>query len=85
MVSAERGEAGLTLKEFSRKYQVPYHIVYEASYKVHAISTMQKDREYPEKELFTEVRSVLSGRMRHHRDLARKQAEILDKLRGICP
>jgi hypothetical protein len=46
---------------------------------------MRKDREYPERELFTEVRSVVNGRMQHHRDLARKQAEILDKLRGMYP
>lgn len=75
----------MTLKEFAQKYDVPYHIVYEASYKVPAISTMRKDREYPEKELFLEVRRVVTNRISRHRDLTRKQAEILDHLRGICP
>jgi hypothetical protein len=75
----------MTLKEFAQKYDVPYHVVYEASYKVPAISTMRKDREYPEKELFLEVRRVVTNRISRHRDLARKQAEILDHLRGRCP
>ena len=75
----------MTLKEFSRKYQVPYHIVYEASYKVPAISTMRKDREFPEKQLFVEVMSAVNNKIRKHRDMAHKQAEILDRLRGKCP
>lgn len=75
----------MTLKEFALKYNVPYHVVYEASYKVPTVSTMRKDREYPEKELFLQVRRLVNARLKHHRELAGKQAEILDKLRGICP
>ena len=75
----------MTLKEFAKKYDIPYHIVYEASYKVPVISTLQRDREYPEKALFVEVRRVVKNRISRHRDLAMKQEEILDHLRGICP
>ena len=75
----------MTIREFADKYDIPYHIVYESTYKVQTVSTMRKDREYPEKELFTEVRSLVNERLKYHRELAGKQAEILDKLRGRCP
>ena len=41
----------MTLKGYAQKYKVPYHIVYESSYKVQPISTWIRDRDYPENEL----------------------------------
>ena len=76
---------GMTLKEFAQKYDVSYHIVYEASYKVPSMLTMKKDREYPEKELFAEVKNVLKTKAKRHRELALRQAEMLEHLRGRCP
>lgn len=75
----------MTLKEFANKYQIPYNVVYEASYKVQPISTVRRDRDFPEKQLFIETRCVIKNKIDRHRDIARKQAEMLDRLRGICP
>ena len=73
----------MTLKEFSKKYQIPYNIVYEASYKVQPISTERRDREYPEKQLFVETRSVVSCRLKKHTEQMRKSNEMMDRLRGV--
>ena len=56
----------MTIKEFAEKYHVPYHIVYEATYKVQAISTMRRDREYPEGELFEATSDLIEDRANKH-------------------
>jgi len=76
---------GMTIVEFSNKYDVPYHIVYEATYKVPAVSTMQKDREYPEDDLYREVRNIMNTRLGAHLDKARKLAVFLNNLEGREP
>lgn len=70
----------MTIKGFSEKYNVPYHIVYEATYKVPAVSTMQKDREYPEDDMHREVRSIVNSRLSFHMEKARKLSVILNSL-----
>lgn len=75
----------MTLREFSDKYKIPYHIVYEASYKVPVVSTLRKDREYPERPLYREVENIVNERINRHRDLLKKQEEIMDKLRSVHP
>lgn len=75
----------VTLKEFSKKYDVPYSVVYESSYRVHVESTMRRDREFPERELFAEVRRLLINRIEKHRAIVGKQEEILNRLRGVHP
>ena len=70
----------MTLKEFSRKYNVPYHIVYEASYAVHPISTDRYDREYPEEGIRKEVANRLKASIERHEMMAAKQRDILKNL-----
>ena len=59
----------MTIREFADKYHVPYHIVYEATYKVQAISTMRRDREYIEKELFDATSDLIEDRANKHAKL----------------
>ena len=59
----------MTLKEFAQKYDVPYHVVYEASYKVPAISTMMRDRDFPEDELFDATSDLIEERINRHAKL----------------
>ena len=68
----------MTLKEFSDKYNVPYHIVYNASYKVHTVSNLQKDRDYDEADLFDATREQIRKRIEKHRKLlyASLRAEV---------
>ena len=73
----------MTLKEFARTYQIPYHTVYEASYKVSPISTDMKDREWPEKELAIETHRLVCERIKFHRDAIDKNIEIKERLEGV--
>lgn len=59
----------MTIREFADKYNVPYHIIYEATYNVTAISTMRKDREYPEDELFNAASDLIEERINKHTKL----------------
>ena len=61
----------MTLKEFAEKYKVPYHIVYESSYMVQPVGTMQRDRDFPEDDLFDAVDKILNKRMKRHTALLR--------------
>ena len=59
----------MTIREFADKYGIPYHIVYEATYKVSAISTMRRDREYPEDKLFDATDELIQTRVEKHKRL----------------
>ena len=72
----------MTLKEFSRKYDVPYHFVYETSYRVQPISTERMDREYPEKELYNEVLKVIDEKIAKHKANLEKMTALHNKL--VC-
>lgn len=73
----------MTIREFSDKYRVPYSIVYESTYKVPSISTMRKDREYPEQELFTEVNRIITKRLEKHSKLYHQTQKMLISLNSI--
>lgn len=46
----------MTLNDFAKKYGIPYHAVYEVTYKVQPKSIDVYDREYSEQELLAELR-----------------------------
>ena len=73
----------MTLQEFSDKYHVPYHIVYEASYKVPAISTDIRDRDFPEDELFNETDKLIQERVDRHARLMSKANRIFINLHSV--
>ena len=57
----------MTIKEFSDKYDVPYYLAYEASYKVRPVGTDRRDKDFPEDELFEETKSLIHRRYERHR------------------
>ena len=59
----------MTLKDFSRKYDIPYSIVYAASYKVHPVYGEVYEREYPESELRSALYETVSSRIDHYQDM----------------
>ena len=73
----------MTLKEFSKQYGIPYHIVYEASYKVQPISTDLRDREWPEHDLLIETHGLVCDRIKFHREMLDKNIEIKERLEGV--
>ena len=77
------GEVRMTLQEFSDKYHVPYHIVYEASYKVPAISTDIRDRDFPEDQLFNETDRIIQERVDRHARLMIKANRIFINLHSV--
>ena len=52
----------MTIKEFAIKYQIPYSVVYQASYDVKKIN--EYDCSYHEKELFDAVNSIIAKRIK---------------------
>ena len=73
----------MTVNEFSDKYDVPYHIVYEATYKIQPISPARRDREFHEKDMFRSVKEIAEKRFTKHKRLAKKQIEILENLKKV--
>lgn len=61
----------MTIKEFSDKYDVPYNMAYEASYRVSPVGTMQRDKDFPEDDLFVATDKLLEKRMQYHTKLMR--------------
>ena len=61
----------MTIKEFSDKYEIPYSIAYEASYKVSPVGTMTREKDFPEGELFEAADKLLQKRMQYHTKLIR--------------
>ena len=75
----------MILKEFSKKYGVPYGTVYESSFHVQVTPTIRHDRDYPEKELFEEVYKLEKARIDKHLRFVRKHEEIIERLRCVHP
>ena len=73
----------MTLKGFSIKYGVPYNIVYESSYKVKSVPTLQRDRDYPEHDLYIAVGEVLMKRIERHSEIAKRQLNYLNKMNEV--
>ena len=59
----------MTIKEFANKYGIPYHVAYEATYRVKPISTMMRDRDFPEDELFDATSDLIEDRANKHAKL----------------
>lgn len=72
----------MTIKEFSQKYRIPYHTVYEATYKVKPESTWLHDRDYPEEGLRDELLKIADQRIEKHRRLMEQLTEVRKKLAG---
>lgn len=72
----------MTLKEYAQKYQIPYFIVYEASYKVQPEATFVRERDYREDDLTIAVMEVAKKRIEKHRTLLEQQIDIVRKVRG---
>ena len=53
----------MTIKEFSDKYDIPYHIVYDATLGVKPLASVYHNREYVEDELFSNVTAVIRQRI----------------------
>ena len=70
----------MTLKEFSKAYNVPYHIVYEASYKVPTESNLMRDRDFSERGLFDAVMEIADKRIEKHTRVLERQRKIKDNL-----
>ena len=71
----------MTLKKFADKYQIPYHVVYNASYLVTPASREIYDRQYREEELKKAVRKMTVRRIRKFAGYLKKQQEILEKMK----
>lgn len=72
----------MTINEFSAKYGIPYHLVYEASYRVNPVEPDIRDRDYPEDILFSETHRIVTARIKKHRAHLDKLSGMMDRLTG---
>ena len=70
----------MTLKEFEKKYDIPYNVIYAATYRVHCTATLHSDRDYPEKELMDAIIQNLVISIDRHKHYLTKYIDILNKL-----
>ena len=70
----------MTLKDFSRSYGVPYHVVYESSYKVTPTATLIRERDYNEHDLYCAVRELLRERIDRHNELMEANSTALKNM-----
>ena len=70
----------MTIKEFEKKYDIPYNIIYSATARVHSTSTMLVDRDYPEKELLDSVVQNLAVSLDRHKRYLEKYSSMLNRL-----
>lgn len=70
----------MTIKEFSVKYDVPYHLVYASSYRVQPTATVLRDRDFPEDGLRDAVTALLKERVTFHRQIMEKDVQILERM-----
>ena len=53
----------MTIKEFARKYSVPYHVCYKATFTVRAVATLVREQDYDEGELKAAIRKYIKRRL----------------------
>ena len=70
----------MTIKEFSEKYNIPYNMAYNASYGVKPVSTVLRDRDYPEEELKKVLIYQLHWRITGLKEKQKKATQILKRL-----
>jgi len=70
----------MTLKEFEKKYDIPYNIIYAATPYVRSTSTTMVDRDYPEKELMDAIVHNLAISLDRHKRYLEKYSEMLNRL-----
>ena len=68
----------MTIKEFSQKYEIPYNIVYQATYEVKPERNDEKVKEYNEFRLKEAVRVILDNMWYR----AQQNAYRYDRYRG---
>ena len=70
----------MTLKEFSQKYGVPYHIVYEASYYVKPEQSVRRDRDFDEFKLYYTVKGIVQERINRYTEVLQGHQAVMNRL-----
>lgn len=70
----------MTINEFAQKYDIPYHIVYESSYRVPSHSTFLHDRDFPEEGLRKAILAMADSRIEKHKRVLEQQIRIRKKV-----
>ena len=70
----------MTLKEFSKKYDIPYPIVYQSSWRVKSDSPWLHDRDYPEEGLKQAVNELTDARIAKYSEMLENQKKIKERL-----
>ena len=66
----------MTIKEISKKYDIPYNIVYQATYGLEASKYYGRERKYDEKAVVHNLKAILQSRISRY-------SETLEDLKGM--
>ena len=72
----------MTIKGFANKYGIPYSIAYQASFEVHPVSTMIRDRDYPEGDLYRATKKLLAKRIEDKQKQVAENQRLLAQMKG---
>ena len=70
----------MTIKEIAEKYGVTYNVAYQGTYGVKPISTIYREREYPEKTVVKNIVFILNNRITRHKEKTRELETTLAKV-----
>ena len=57
----------MTIKAFSEKYHINYNVAFNASKSVKPVSTLERDKDFSEDELFNSLIANYESKIRFHR------------------
>ena len=72
----------MTIKEFARKYDIPYHIAYNATVGLKPTASIWRDKDFVESELFKRVSDILNDRADRKADELSRIERMLARMRG---
>jgi len=71
----------MTMKEFARKYDIPYPVVYKASFRVHPVSSVKREKDYPEEDLLRETERFANQRIKECKRYISEYQDVIDKIK----
>lgn len=82
-VHETEGAVRMTLKAFSEKYGLSYHMVFNASYNVQKRATVERDNDFPEIELLGAVNAIISGKIEKLSRMIDTHVATLNRINSI--
>ena len=71
----------MTIREIAEKYDLKYHIVYEATVGVRPVASIWREKDFIEDEVMRNVKANLKAKIRKAEKTAEAAREVLEEIR----